>query len=264
MDLIFALLASAGYAFISIWMLSLVKKGSQPDKKLLFTIGLLACCMHGLQLMPKLFLAEGINLGFFIILSLVAWFISTMAIFTSLYQPVSSMLPMLFPISLVSLWLGHFDQQDLVKHYPTPVIIHILLSILAYSVLSIAAVQAIIMAIQERFLRAGHFRGFLQVLPPLITMEVLLFSLIQFGTLLLTAALATGLLFFENFFAQHLAHKTFFSIIAWLIFCVLIWGHSKLGWRGTTAIKSTLIGFTFLMLAFFGTKLVLELVLNKV
>ena len=62
-------------------------------------------------------------------------------------------------------------------------------------------------------------------------------------------------------FAQQLAHKTILSIIAWIVFLILLIGHWKLGWRGRTAIRGTLIGFVFLMLAYFGSKFVLEIVL---
>jgi len=78
------------------------------------------------------------------------------------------------------------------------------------------------------------------------------------GFIFLTMGLFTGLLFIEDIFAQHLLHKTVLSIIAWCVFATLLWGRRQYGWRGKTAIKWTLIGFSFLVLAYFGSKLVLE------
>jgi ABC-type uncharacterized transport system permease subunit len=103
----------------------------------------------------------------------------------------------------------------------------------------------------------------LAFLPPLQTMEKLLFEIIGFGLLLLTLSIASGFFFLENMFAQHLAHKTFFSLIAWAIFATLLTGRIKYGWRGITATKWTISGFIALMLAYFGTKFVLELVLQR-
>ena len=78
----------------------------------------------------------------------------------------------------------------------------------------------------------------------------------------MTAAIISGALFVENMMAQHLAHKSVFSVLAWLIFSVLLWGRHQLGWRGNIAVRWTLTGFAFLILAYFGSKLVLEIILN--
>ena len=92
-------------------------------------------------------------------------------------------------------------------------------------------------------------------------METLLFEVILVGFIALTISLASGLIFLENMFAQQLAHKTILSIVAWLVFLTLLIGHWKLGWRGRTAIRWTLTGFASLMLAYFGSKFVLEVLL---
>ena len=80
---------------------------------------------------------------------------------------------------------------------------------------------------------------------------------------MLTVAIASGAVFVNDIFAQHLVHKTVLTIIAWLLFSLLLWGHYQLGWRSQTAVRLTLAGFIILMLAFFGSKLVLELVLQR-
>ena len=95
-------------------------------------------------------------------------------------------------------------------------------------------------------------------------MEALLFEFVLVGEILLTLSIITGFIFLENIFAQHLAQKTFFSMLAWLVYAFLLIGKYKLGWRGNTAIRWTLAGFLFLMLAYFGSKLVLEMILHRV
>jgi ABC-type uncharacterized transport system permease subunit len=140
---------------------------------------------------------------------------------------------------------------------------HILTSIIAFSLLNIAALQAILLAIQEQQLRSHPPRRLVLSLPPLQTMEALLFQMLAAGLIFLTISLVSGYLFIENLFAQHLVHKTVLSILAWIIFSGLLLGRSRYGWRGQTAIQWTLIGFVLLLLAYFGSKLVLELILHK-
>ena len=68
----------------------------------------------------------------------------------------------------------------------------------------------------------------------------------------------------EDFFGQHLSHKTVLSTISWIVFGILLWGRHQLGWRGKTANRWIITGFTFLLLAYFGSKFVLEIILDRV
>lgn len=140
---------------------------------------------------------------------------------------------------------------------------HIVASITAYGILTIAALQAISLATQEYALKNRKMRSIINTLPPLQTMEELLFEMLWLGIILLTISIATGYFFLEDIFAQHLAHKTVFTICSWVIFATLLWGRHKNGWRGKTAVRWTLSGFFILMLAYFGSKVVLEMILHK-
>ncbi len=128
--------------------------------------------------------------------------------------------------------------------------------------LTLAAVQAIALAVQDRLLHR-HSMATLLRLPPLQLMERLLFQMVAIGFFLLSLTLLTGFWFIDNWLAQHLAHKTVLSIVAWLFFGVLLWGRWRYGWRGRIAIRWALAGYGVLILAYFGTKLVLEQVLQK-
>jgi len=141
---------------------------------------------------------------------------------------------------------------------------HIILSLFSAGLLTIAAMQAGALALQDRLLhRHDLSRLLLGGMPPLQTMERLLFQLIAIGFLLLSLTLLSGLWFVHDWFAQHLAHKTVLSITAWLIFGTLLWGRWRYGWRGRTAIRWSLAGYAVLILAYFGSKLVLEQFLGK-
>ena len=95
-------------------------------------------------------------------------------------------------------------------------------------------------------------------------MESLLFEFLWVGELLLTFVIISGFYFHKDLFAQHLVHKTVFTLCAWFIYAILLWGRYQLGWRGTKAIRLALTGFVCLMLAYFGSKLVLEIILNRI
>jgi ABC-type uncharacterized transport system permease subunit len=151
----------------------------------------------------------------------------------------------------------------LLNETSTGTTLHILSSILAFGVLSIAGVYALFSTIIDYFLRHHHLNPLVQSLPPLETLEKLLFQLIAIGFMLLTVSLVSGMAYIDDLFAQHLAHKTILSIIAWLSFGVLLWGRWRYGWRGRRAVRLTLAGIFLLLLAYFGSKLVLEVMLGR-
>lgn len=141
--------------------------------------------------------------------------------------------------------------------------IHIVSSVMAFGVLSIAAVYAVFVALIDHFLRRHRLNRLIRALPGLMVLEGHLFQLITAGFVILTVALAAGLTFVSNLFEQHLAHKAILAVLAWLIFGVLIWGRHMRGWRGRVAVRMTLAGIVILLLSYFGSKLILEVFLNS-
>jgi ABC-type uncharacterized transport system permease subunit len=148
--------------------------------------------------------------------------------------------------------------------------LHLLVAIAAYSLLTIAALHALLMALLDRRLHSplqsqGLGRIFGQ-LPSLLALEKLLFRLIGVGFLLLTATLVTGVFFSEQLFGRALRfeHKTVFTIASWIVFAGLIGGRIVFGWRGRTALRWTFAGFLMLLLAYVGSRFVLEVVLGRV
>lgn len=239
----------------------LKKQRLAQDKRLPFLlIGFIGVSLHGLSLSPMLFTPQGINIGFLNAASLVGLSSITLLLIASIKQPVETLNIAFMPSVAIIIILSmvypstHILNSDLSWQLE----LHILLSIIAYSILTLAAIQSLLLSFQEHHLRNHHPGGFVRALPALQTMENLLFQMIHSGFLLLSLALFSGMLFLEDLFAQHLAHKTILSIIAWLVFAILLWGRHSQGWRGRTATRWTLGGFIFLALAYFGSKLVLE------
>ncbi|MDZ7736378.1 MAG: cytochrome c biogenesis protein CcsA [Gammaproteobacteria bacterium] len=235
-------------------------------KRRYLVIGAIALLLHGLVLYQFIHTGSGLNLGFFNALSLVAWMIVLFVLVGAINNPLENLTIILYPVAAISLLLQVLVPSSRIMPSATPAGLeaHILLSICAYSLLGVAALQALVLAVQERQLRHKHPGTIMRALPPLAVMENLLFQLITIGFFLLSLSLATGFMFLHDPFAQHLLHKTVLSILAWLTFAILLWGRWAKGWRGLVAIRWTLAGFIFLMLAYFGSKLVLELVLDRV
>lgn len=229
------------------------------------TLGLGAVILHAALLYTGILTQGGLNLGIFNAASLIGWLMALLLLLAAIREPVENLGIVLLPLAALALALDRIFTSEHMVHTSNPweLDAHILISVLAYSLLSIAAMQAILLAIQDHHLRNRHPGGFIRALPPLQTMEILLFRMIGIGFVMLSLALLSGIIFLKDIFAQHLAHKTILSIIAWLVFAVLLWGRQRYGWRGRIAIRYTLSGFVLLMLAYFGTKLVFELVLHR-
>jgi len=262
-----SLIAVAFYLAAAIYQgLYLVGHSRQaPRRGRFMLLGGLAVIAHAFSAWGTISTPQGIDLGFFRVSSLIFWFICLIGLLSNLKRPLESSLALLFPLAAISIVTASATPGPDVylKSISTGVLSHILLSILAYSVFTLCALQAVILALQEHELKQRHLRGILHVLPPLQTMEELLFEMLWVGVVLLTLAIGTGAFYIDDLFAQHLVHKTVFSLLSWLIFAGLLLGHHRFGWRGQTAVRWTLGGFFTLMLAYFGTKLVLELILHR-
>ena len=141
--------------------------------------------------------------------------------------------------------------------------LHAWLALLAYAALALSAVLALMLWFQERALRRRQLHGWLRALPPLVQMETLLFRSLGASFGLLTLALVTGVMFVEDMLAQHLWHKTVLSLLSWAVLALLLFGRWRFGWRGPRAVKLTLTAMLLLGLAFFGSKYVLEVLLQR-
>lgn len=234
-----------------------------------------AWLLHGGVLWVDLVGPEELRVGFSMMLSATLWVsvaaywlencnytLDGLRVLVLPMAAVAAVLPTIFPGNMVPL-----DDKS-------PVFLwHIVISILAYSTLTIAAFHAVLMVLQESRLhtrpgcaKGGWFGAALDRLPALLTMEKLLFRLIGFGFALLTLTVLSGMVFSEQLFDKAFKwdHKTIFTMLSWALFCLLLAGRKWQGWRGRTALSFTLTGFAILLLAYVGSRFVLEVVLHRV
>ncbi len=228
--------------------------------------GFAALSLHAGLLYTFIVPGNGFDFGFFNAISMISWLVALIVMVTSLFRPLENLLLVLFPIAVTAILLEIFipDKHLLTASPSTALGIHILLSICAYSLLMISALQALALGMQDKMLKARLAIKVINILPPLQVMENLLIQFIFIGFFLLSLSLLSGFMFVHDLFAQHLVHKTVFSIIAWIIYCVLLWGRWTFGWRGRKVVRWALGGFISLLLAYTGSKFVLELILQRV
>lgn len=222
----------------------------------------IAMLLHGVLTFQRSGLPDALSLPFFTALSLTMLVIVLIQLVMCITRPADYLGLAIYPLAAVALIASELVQTS-AKPLSQAVQLHVVLSITAYAVLALAAVQAILVAVQRRYLNRHQPGGFIRALPPLTSTESLLFSLLRVGFVLLTLSLLSGFLFLDDMFAQALVHKTVLSCLAWVIFAVLIFGRWRFGWRGKRAVRWTLGGFAMLLVAYFGSKLVLELILQR-
>jgi len=258
-----ALLAILAYlAAAACLVLPLIDRPAPPRA---VALGLAAIAV-ALHLMMALGVHHGgVNLHFFDALSLVGLVIAALTLLVNLFRPVAGLGVLVFPLAALLLAVEvYFAPPTAPLPIEWQIKLHVAFAILGYGVLTIAALLAILLALQERALRNHRLdSGLIRALPPLTLTEALMFRLIGAGFVLLTLTLLSGVLFVDNLFAQHLVHKTVLSIAAWIVFGALLFGRWRWGWRGRRAVRMTLAGMVILLLAFFGSKFVLEVILHR-
>ncbi len=260
----FSLVAVVFYVAGASWVaLRLLGKAPERARLVRFT-GLVAVLAHAGALHGHLGLADGISLGLFEVASLANWLICVFILIASLRHPTLNLAALLFPLAAIFVLIGQFaDGGARMPRSEDGLLFHILASLSAYSLFALASVQALLLAAQNHQLKHHHLKGLIGVLPPLQTMERLLFDLLLAGQLLLTVGIASGFIFLDNMFAQSMAHKTLLSLAAWITFGFLLIGHWRFGWRGMTAVRWTLGGSLLLLLAYFGSRFVLQFILGQ-
>jgi ABC-type uncharacterized transport system permease subunit len=224
-----------------------------------------ALVLHGWLLYQSLFLENGLNLGLTNALSAIFWLTALIYQLASLKLKLHSLQAFVLPPTAIFLLLQGFRPETHVLSYAGEPLFkwHLAIAFIAYSLLTFAALHALLMMLAERALHRRMSR--LPNFPPLIPMEMLLFQVITLGFVLLTLTLISGIAFSEQLFQKAFVfnHKTVFAILSWVIFAALLAGRHFQGWRGRTAIRWTLSGFCVLLLAYVGSKFVLEILLGR-
>lgn len=265
-DVIFTIVGALLYTIATIVLFKQITQlNPEHHNRTPLYIGLAGAIFHADVLARHMFTDSGLQMGITHVASLATWFVTCLLIVAALKKPVKNLGLFVFPLAAITLTLEYLMPVDHIVNTSNHngLGVHIVLSILAYSLLGLAAVQAILLSTQEKHLHNRQPGGFIRALPPMETMEILLIQMITIGFALQTTSLLSGFVYLEDMFAQSLAHKTVLSLCAWLVFATLLTCHKLYGWRGKTLVRWTISGFFTLLLAYFGSKYVLEIILER-
>ena len=262
--LLLLLLAIGCYAGVFGYLLWAVLAQKPLAKSIVLGVLAIGLITHASMLYPKIITLYGLNLNIFNVISLTSLFMLAFYWLFCWYRPILVLGVLALPLALGGVMVGFGNAPYQPLNSLSPLLQgHILLSLAAYCVLFMAAVQAVMLRLQMRELKSQTIhRIWVQKLPALQSMEPLLLDMITLGFVLLSFALGLGFVDTQDLLGQHLAHKTVFSVVSWLVFGALLFGHWRYGWRGLRAVNMTIYGVVLLGLAFIGTKFVLELVLH--
>lgn len=255
---LFAIMAILLYALAAAGCLQELLGQRGVVRRIAIPAGTAGLLLHALALYRAGVTAAGITLNLVNATSLLVWVSALLATAGVRLQPIGSLRILLYPaaaFSLLPVLTFPAKAVTLPAYLPLGTRIHLSLSILALGLLVLAGLQALLLAVQERGLHTRQPLRVLQLLPPLQAMENLLFQVIVAGFFVLSLSLVTGLMFPRDLSSSPLAQKTLLSLLAWLIFGVLLWGRWLRGWRGQRAATWTLGGCAVLTLAYFGSKL---------
>ncbi len=230
----------------------------------------IALGMHAPVLASQIMALEGLRYGFASALSATLWLALVVLVWEARRSRLEGAATVVAPLAAVALvlpwfFVGHVFQGTVsVLFVP-----HLLIGTLAYGVFLLAATLAVFILIQARVLQSHSARllddGLFDQLPPLLAMERMLFRYLSIGFFLLTITLISGVLFSEEVFGRALRfdHKSVLTLFSWFVYGLLLWGHRSRGWRGAAAARATLLGFFVLLLAYVGSRFVLEVVLQR-
>ncbi|CAM2947752.1 inner membrane protein YpjD [Cupriavidus taiwanensis] len=242
---------------------------------------LAALASHGMLLHETIFPAERMMFGFAFALSAMLWLGVGIYWIESFFFSLAGLGLIVIPVALVaSLMPLAFPGSQILGYAARPLFkLHFIIANVAYGLFTLAAFHAFLMLLAERRLHGfrhaparpsapqpGQWLGrWLDLLPPLLTLEKLLFRLIGAGFVLLTLTIGSGLLFSEELFGRafRLDHKTVFALISWAMFGGILAGRVFRGWRGKVALRWVIASFGILLLAYVGSRFVIEVVLHR-
>lgn len=235
-----------------------VRHGCTASKMLVLVFVLIALVLHADILHLLIDDGAGQNLTWSNLLSLAMWLMMVLLLLLNLFRPVETLFLLVLPVVIISVVLAvalnGVTVNNQIKNPDN--LFHILLGVLTFSMICVAGLQAIALAIQERMLK-HHYQGvWTKYLPPLESMESGLFQTLLLGFILLTVVIVTSAYWFYSMLSQPFVwQKLALSLVAWLVFAILLVGRWCNGWRGKKAVYFTLAIVWLLFILYFGSKL---------
>jgi len=267
---VFSVVVLACYLACAAWLASSVYRAGEHaahGRRIAgIALGLIALVLHAVLLWRGLFDRPVLSFTIAETASLIGWPIGLIAVGTSWLRPrfagIGAVLTVVAGV-VAALTVRGGAGAPIVDGPGWEIAAHVVLSTLAYALLTISVALAVALRLLDQRLRSRKPLGWLMALPSVEALEAGTFQALAAGFAVLTLALFSGFVFVDNLFAQHLVHKTVLSCLACFVFAVLLFGRWRFGWRGRIAANWALSGFVLLGLSYFGSKIVLEVILGR-
>ncbi|ARP85034.1 cytochrome C assembly family protein [Bordetella genomosp. 9] len=275
--IVFHAVAALAYAVLaaSLWRRLAGADGIEHAGRVARVCLLGALFLQGVALYETIFGGTYLFIGWALALSAAVWLGMVIFWLESLLVRIDGLLLVLLPAAaFVCALAGAFPQGQVVPHANNSWLrVHLIIALVAYGLMTVAALQAMLMALLDRHLhrpveatgQASLMGKVLDVQPPLLMQERLLFRIIGIGFAVLTLTVCTGSI--ASYILSHRVlpfdHKTVFTLLSWVTFGVLLLGRYRKGWRGRVALRWTLSGFALLLLSYTGSRFVLEVLLHR-
>ena len=279
--IVFHAIAAIIYLGLSATLWGMLQAGQSMERpervaRWLLLPGLVA---HGVGLDALVLAGGNLHLSWLLALSVAVWLGLIVFWFESLIIKIDGLQLLVLPFAgvicvLTALYPGSHLVTSSVESALRG---HLLLALGAYGLITIAAMQSLLMAAVDHHLHhprdvvhnASALRRaigrVLDAQPPLLVQERLLFRVIWIAFAALTLAIISGSLISLATVGNWLPfdHKSVFTVLSWLTFGMLLLGRHRWGWRGRIALRYTVVGFIFVVLSYTGSRFVIEVILNR-
>lgn len=252
-----ALLAFVAYAVSLGLILPGILRRNSSYRRLALLSAFVALISHAYTLYLRIFAAPaGPNLALLNVSSLVSLIICLVMTVVAVRNRGWFLLPIVYILAMIHLAVITVIPGESLTHLETTpgLLVHIGLALFSYAILIIAALYAGQLAWLDHQLKNKRLT-FSADMPPLMSIERKMFHITQIGVVFLTLTLATGLLYLHDMFSGENLHKAVLSMVAWLVYILLLWGHYHEGWRGRRVVWLSLLGVVILTLAYFGSRI---------
>lgn len=257
-------IAFIAYMLATLAILSRLFHPKGPNLNQVFILAAIAVITHIFNDAQLFFSQDSINFSLPNVISLVSLVITITITLTALRMKVNLLLPVIYGFAgiwqLVMIFIPKTESIPLIAE-KIILVSHISIALIAYCILIIATLYAFQVAYINLKLKNKNLTAVVH-LPPLMQVEKQLFTILLIGTVCLFASELIGLLFLDGFWAKENLHKTTLSLIALVIYIIILAGHFHQGWRGHRVLLLTIIASALLTLSYFGSRFVKEFMLS--
>lgn len=266
---ILLVIAALAYLVCGVGIVKVLNAPEAVAPAWLRTVGFEGFAAHAVGVLMNMFAPGAIRFGFGMAVSALLCISVAIVLVESLVHRINGLMGIVIVVSAFGTALPVVFQGELFPAQEWSILfrVHLLMALAAYSFMTIAVVQAILLTRKERevanpaTLNKG---GLLSSMPSLLAMERILFRIVACGFACLTCVLLLGAMatyeLHQTYFIFE--HKTILTWLSWIVFAVLLAGRYFLGWRKKKALAWFWAGIVFLAVAYLVYRFILDAMIH--